>query len=109
MPHLSARSRVPENSSRTAARSSKGRRARLHPAVSSPVREGGLPAPLPPPASGSAGGWCPSPTTSSVRRRWAASARWQALRDLRLTPRERILPRPFPALKLVELAHELIG
>jgi len=37
------------------------------------------------------------------------SAGWEALRDLALTPRERVLPKPFTAAKLVELAQELIG
>jgi len=37
------------------------------------------------------------------------SGRWEALRDLALTPRERVLPKPFAAAKLVALAHELIG
>ena len=37
------------------------------------------------------------------------SRRWEALRDLALTPRERVLPKPFQAYKLVEMAHEMIG
>jgi two-component system OmpR family response regulator len=39
------------------------------------------------------------------------SGRWEALRDLALdlTPRERILPKPFTASRLVALAHELLG
>ena len=37
------------------------------------------------------------------------SGRWEALRDLALTPRERVLPKPFKAGKLVEMAQEMIG
>lgn len=37
------------------------------------------------------------------------SGRWEALRDLALTPRERVLPKPFTAAKLVKVTHELIG
>lgn len=33
----------------------------------------------------------------------------QALRDLRLSPRERVLPKPFRASELVEAAREMIG
>ena len=37
------------------------------------------------------------------------SGHWEALRDLALTPRERVLAKPFKARKLAEIAQELIG
>ncbi len=37
------------------------------------------------------------------------SGRWEALDGLALTPRERVLPKPFKASTLVDLAQELIG
>lgn len=37
------------------------------------------------------------------------SGQWEMLRELALTPRERVLPKPFKAFRLAEIANELIG